>query len=79
MTTNFEETLRSVWRQALVEDCKTVTFEGVHYSVRPTIRSKLLEVDFRFEEQTLRGSSKIRTRIRAGRDWHARERRSCNS
>jgi hypothetical protein len=55
MTTNFEETLISVWRQALVEDCKTVTLAGVHYSVRPTIRSKLLEVDFRFEEQTLRG------------------------
>jgi hypothetical protein len=30
MTTNFEETLISVWRQALVEDCKTVTLEGVH-------------------------------------------------
>jgi hypothetical protein len=55
MTTNFEETLVSVWRQALVEDRKTVTLEGVHYPVRPTRRSKLREVDFRFEEQTLRG------------------------
>jgi hypothetical protein len=55
MTTNFEETLISVWRQALVEDRKTVTLEGVHYPVRPTSRSKLREVDFRFEEQTLRG------------------------
>ena len=55
MTTNFEETLISVWRQALVEDRKKVTLEGVHYPVRPTSRFKLREVDFRFEEQTLRG------------------------
>jgi hypothetical protein len=54
MNANFEETLISVWRQALVEDCKTVTLEGVRYPVRPTRRSKLREVDFRFEEQTLR-------------------------
>jgi len=45
----------SVWRQTLVEDRKTVTLEGVHYPVRPTRRSKLREVDFRFEERTLRG------------------------
>jgi hypothetical protein len=55
MTANFEETLISVWRQALVEDCKTVMLEGVHYPVRLTSRSKLREVNFRFEEQTLRG------------------------
>jgi hypothetical protein len=55
MTTNFEETLMSVWRQALVGDCKTVTLEGARYPVRSTSRSKLREVDFRFEKQTLRG------------------------
>jgi hypothetical protein len=55
MTTNFEETLISVWRRALVEAFRTVILEGVHYPVRPTSRSKLREVDFRFEEQTLRG------------------------
>ena len=55
MTTNFEQTLISVWRQVLVEDRKTVTLEGVQHPVRPTSRSKLREVDFRFEEQTLRG------------------------
>lgn len=55
MTTNFEDTLLSVWRQALVEDRKTVLLEGVPYLVRPTSRSKLREVDFRFEKQTLRG------------------------
>jgi hypothetical protein len=55
MTATFEDTLLSVWRQALVEDCKTVLLEGVPYPVRPTSRSKLREVNFRFEEQTLRG------------------------
>jgi hypothetical protein len=55
MTTNLEETLISVWRQTLVEDRKTVTLEGVHYPVRPTRRSKLPEVDFRLEQQALRG------------------------
>ena len=55
MSTNFEETLISVWRQVLVEDCKTVMLEGGQYPVRRTSRSKLREVDFRFEEQTLRG------------------------
>jgi hypothetical protein len=55
MTTNFEDTLLSVWRQALVEDRKTVLLEGAPYPVRPTSRSKLREVDFRFEEKTLRG------------------------
>jgi hypothetical protein len=55
MTTNFEETLISVWRQALVEESKTVTLKGTHYPVRSTSRSKLREVAFRFEEQTLRG------------------------
>jgi len=55
MTTSFEGTLISVWRQALLEDRKTVTLEGIQYPVRPTRRSKLREVDFRFEEQTLRG------------------------
>ncbi len=55
MTTNFEDTLLSVWRQALVEDRKTVLLEGAPYPVRPTSRSKLREVNFRFEGQTLRG------------------------
>jgi hypothetical protein len=54
MTMNFEDTLLSVWRQALVEDRKTVMLEGVPYPVRPTSRSKLREVNFQFEEQTLR-------------------------
>jgi hypothetical protein len=55
MTASLEETLISVWRQALVEDSRTVTLEGGGYPVRRTSRSKLREVDFRFEGQRLRG------------------------
>jgi hypothetical protein len=55
MIANLEETLISVWRQALVEDARTVTLEGGSYLVRRTSRSKLREADFRFEEQRLRG------------------------
>jgi hypothetical protein len=55
MTATVEITLISVWRQALVEDAKTVTVEGASYAVRRTSRSKLREVDFRFEGQMLRG------------------------
>jgi len=55
MTATVEETLISVWRQALAEDAKTVTVEGTSYPVRRTSRSKLREVDFTFEKQVLRG------------------------
>ncbi len=55
MTASLEETLISVWRQALVEDSRTVTLEGGSSPVRRTSRSKLREVDFQFEGQRLRG------------------------
>jgi hypothetical protein len=47
--------LISVWRQALVDGSRAVTLESGNYPVRRTSRSKLREVDFKFEEQTLRG------------------------
>jgi len=55
MAASLEETLISVWRQAIVEDSQTVTLEGRNFPVRRTIRSKLREVDFRFEGHELRG------------------------
>jgi hypothetical protein len=55
MTASLEETLISVWRQALVEDSRAVTLEGGSYPIRRTSRSKLREVDFQFEGQRLRG------------------------
>jgi hypothetical protein len=55
MTASLEETLISVWRQALVEDARTVTLESGSYPVRRTSQSKLREVDFKFEGQRFRG------------------------
>lgn len=55
MTASLEDTLISVWRQALVDDARAVVLEGGTYWVRRTSRSKLREVDFRFEDQMLRG------------------------
>ncbi len=55
MAASLEETLISVWRQVLVEDVRTVTLESGSYPVRRTTRSKLCQVDFKFENQMLRG------------------------
>ena len=55
MAASLEETLISVWRQVLVEDVKAVRLESQSCVVRHTSRSKLREVDFRFENKLLRG------------------------
>jgi hypothetical protein len=55
MAAGLEETLISVWQQALVDDAKVVTLEDRHFSVRRTSRSRLREVDFKFEGHELRG------------------------
>jgi len=55
MAANLEETLISVWRQALVEESKLVTVNGMRFPIRRTSRLGLREVDFQFEDQALRG------------------------
>src|SRR5579864_7650093 len=55
MTANLEDTLVSVWRQVMVENSKIVQLDGHTFPVRQTSRSKLREVDFQFDGQTLRG------------------------
>jgi hypothetical protein len=55
MAASLEETLISVWRQAMVEDAKVVTLEDAKFPVRRTSRSKLREVDFQFQGHQLRG------------------------
>jgi hypothetical protein len=55
MAPSLEETLISVWRQALVEDAKSVTLDAHTFPVRRTTRSRLREVDFDFEGYKLRG------------------------
>ena len=55
MPPTLEDTLLSVWRQAMVDNNKTVTLEGHSYPVRRTSRSRLREVDFQFKGSELRG------------------------
>jgi hypothetical protein len=55
MAAGLEETLISVWQQALVESAKSVKLENRSFPVRRTSRSRLREVDFHFEELKLRG------------------------
>jgi hypothetical protein len=55
MATSLEETLISVWRQAMLEDARVVTLEDKKFPVRRTSRSRLREVDFQFEGHELRG------------------------
>ncbi len=55
MATSLEETLISVWQQALAENARTVRLEDRSFPVRRTSRSRLREVDFQFEGHQLRG------------------------
>lgn len=55
MSVDLESTLLSVWQQALIDKTKTVEFDGETYTVRQTAKSKLKQVDFRFEDRELRG------------------------
>src|SRR5207247_4199722 len=55
MAASLEETLISVWQQALIENARNVKLENRGFPVRRTSRSKLREVDFQFEGHELRG------------------------
>jgi len=55
MATSLEDALVSVWRQVMAEDAKTVVLNDERYTVRRTSRSKLREVDFKFDGVALRG------------------------
>ncbi len=55
MATSLEETLISVWQQALAENAKSVKLEDRSFPIRRTSRSRLREVDFEFEGHELRG------------------------
>ena len=55
MAASLEETLISVWRQALVETAPVVAVGDRSYPVRRTSRSRLREVDFEFDGQRVRG------------------------
>ena len=55
MSTSFESALLSVWQQTLVDKKKIVEIDGETYSVKQTAKSKLKQIDFRFEDRELRG------------------------
>jgi len=55
MAMSLEDALISVWRQVMAENARTVTLNEQNYPVRRTTRSKLREVDFKFDTRTLRG------------------------
>jgi hypothetical protein len=55
VSTSFESALLSVWQQSLVDKEKIVEIDGETYSVKQTAKSKLKQIDFRFEGRELRG------------------------
>ncbi len=55
MSASLETVLVSVWHQVLIAKKKTVDLDGESYPVRQTPKSKLKQIDFRFEGRDLRG------------------------
>jgi hypothetical protein len=55
MPASLKSVLVSVWQQSLIDQKKSVTLDGETYPVRQTSKSKLKQIDFRFEDRDLRG------------------------
>lgn len=55
MALSFEQALIEVWRQALVENAKTVELGKERYPVRRTPKHRLRQVDFLFDGKDIRG------------------------
>ena len=55
MRLSFEQALIEVWRQALVENAKTVVLGAELFPVQRTPKRGLREVDFVFEGNDIRG------------------------
>jgi hypothetical protein len=51
----FEQAVKSVWRQTLVDGSDRIDLGGREYPVRRTSLSGLRQIDFRFEGRELRG------------------------
>ena len=54
-SSGLEETLLSVWRQALVGGATAVRVGGKNYPLRKTAKRGLRQVDFEIEGETMRG------------------------
>ena len=55
MTLSFDQTLIEVWRQALVQNTKTVELGTERFPVRWTPKRELRQVDFVFDGNEIRG------------------------
>ena len=55
MKSSFEETLIEVWRQALLENAKSVELGKERYPVRRTPKRELRQVDFVCDGHEIRG------------------------
>jgi hypothetical protein len=55
MSASLESVLVSVWQQTLIDKKKTVVLDDETYPVRQTSKSKLKQIDFRFDDHQLRG------------------------
>jgi hypothetical protein len=55
MNPSFEETLVEVWRQAFVENAKTVELGAERFPIRRTPKRGLRQVDFVFDGNEIRG------------------------
>jgi hypothetical protein len=55
VSTSLTSALLSVWHESLIEKKKIVEIDGEIYSVKQTAKSKLKQIDFRFEGRELRG------------------------
>jgi hypothetical protein len=55
VSASLESALLSVWQQSLADKKKIVEIDGETYSVKQTAKSKLKQIDFRFEGRELRG------------------------
>jgi hypothetical protein len=55
LSMTFDETLLSVWRQALVEKADVVQLGGESYPVTMSKAKRLRQVEFRFDGNTIKG------------------------
>jgi hypothetical protein len=55
MSASLDTVLLSIWQQSLIDKKKTVELDSETYPVRQTSKSKLKQIDFRFEDRDLRG------------------------
>jgi hypothetical protein len=55
MSASLDSVLVSVWQQALIDKKSALDLDGETYPVRRTSKSKLKQIDFRFEGREFRG------------------------